>query len=142
MSTDPSIPPVPPESTPSASPAVVPQVEDKTVAIIAYLTFVGFIVALILNNGPKKNALGQFHLRQALGLLILHLGGMIAFVILAIVFHRGFFGLIVNIASKGYFIGLLVLFILGLVDAINGRRKPIPVLGEFIQQKLAGAFVS
>jgi len=142
MSTDPSIPPASSEPAPYVSPAVVPPVEDKTVAILAYLTFIGFIVAIILNNGPKKNALGQFHLRQALGLLIFHLAGMVTFLILGLLFYRGAFGLIVNLASKGYFVGLLVLFILGLVDAINGRRKPVPVLGEFIQQKLAGAFAS
>jgi len=142
MSTDPSIPPVPPESTPPAPPAVVPPVEDKTVALLAYLTFIGFIVAIVLNNGPKKNALGQFHLRQALGLLILWVAGLAVFVILGLAFHHGFFGFIINLGFRGYFIGLLVLFILGLVDAINGRRKPVPVVGEFFQQKLAGAFAS
>jgi len=142
MSTDPSIPPVPPESTPAAQPAVVPQVEDKTVAIIAYLTFVGFIVALVLNNGPKKNALGQFHLRQALGLWICGIAGFFLFVVLVFVFRGNFLGTIFGLAWNGFSIGLLILAILGLVDAINGRRKPIPVVGEFIQQKLAGAFAS
>ena len=142
MSTDPSIPPVPPESTPPAPQAVVPAVEDKTVAIIAYVTFIGFIVALVLNNGPKKNALGQFHLRQALGLIIFWVAGLTLFVILGLTFSHGLFGLVINLACRGYFIGLLVLFILGLVDAVNGRRKPVPVVGELIQQKLAGAFAS
>ncbi len=40
--------------------------EDKTVAIVAYLTLIGFIIAIIL-NGQKKTALGAFHLRQMLG---------------------------------------------------------------------------
>jgi uncharacterized membrane protein len=139
MSTDPSIPPVPPSSP--ATPAVVPPVEDKTVAIVAYLTFVGFIVALILNNGPKKNALGQFHLRQALGLLIIHLVGMIFFVILAFMLP-GILGRVLALGSNVFTLGMLVLFILALVDAINGRRKPVPVVGELIQQKLAGAFAA
>lgn len=140
MSTDPSVSPVPPESP--ASPAVVPPVEDKTVAIVAYLTFVGFVVALILNNGPKKNALGQFHLRQALGLWICGIAGYFFFVILLFAFRGNFLGTIFALAGNGFSIALLVLAILGLVDAINGRLKPVPVVGEFIQQKLAGAFAA
>ncbi len=139
MSTDPSTPPV--STASAASPAVVPPVEDKTVAIVAYLTFVGFIVALILNNGPKKNALGQFHLRQALGLLIIHLVGMILFVMLAFMLP-GILGRVLALGSNVFSLGMLVLFILALVDAINGRRKPVPVVGELIQQKLAGAFAA
>ena len=141
MSTDPSTPPVPPASEPPASPAVIPQVEDKTVAILAYLTFVGFIVAIVINNGPKKNALGQFHLRQALGLLMIHLVGMILFVMLAFILP-GILGRVLALGSNVFTLGMIVLFILALVDAINGRRKPVPVLGEIIQQKLAGAFAS
>lgn len=137
MSTDPSTPPSAPE--PAPSPPSVP-VEDKTVAILSYLTLIGFIVALVLNNGEKKNRLGQYHLRQALGLMILHLGGMVAFFILAFVFRGKILGGVLALGSNGYFICLLILFIIGLIDALNGREKPVPVVGELIQQKLAGAF--
>lgn len=140
MSTDPSIPPVSP--APPASPAVVPPVEDKTVAIVAYLTFIGFIVALVLNNGPKKNALGQFHLRQALGLWICGIVGYFCFVILIFAFRGNFLGTILALAWNGFSLALLVLAILGLVDAINGRLKPVPVVGDLIQRKLAGAFAA
>lgn len=45
--------------------------EDKTVAIVAYLSLIGFIVALILHNQPgKKTVLGSFHLRQGLGIML------------------------------------------------------------------------
>ncbi len=41
----------------------------KTVAIISYLTLIGWIVALIMNNN-NKSELGSFHIRQMLGVLI------------------------------------------------------------------------
>ena len=40
----------------------------KTVAIIAYITLIGWIIALIMNNG-NKTALGSFHVRQSLGIM-------------------------------------------------------------------------
>jgi len=39
-------------------------------------------------------------------------------------------------------VGVFALAVIGLIDAINGRTKPIPVVGKLIQQKLAGAFLS
>ena len=64
------------DSTPPPPPSLaseVPVSEDKTVAILSYVTFIGFIVAVIL-HGNKKTRLGSFHLRQALGLWITAIG--------------------------------------------------------------------
>lgn len=141
MSTDPSIPPVPPVSEPPASPAVVPQVEDKTVAIFAYLTLVGFIVAIFLNNGAKKNELGQFHLRQALGLWMILFAVVLVLVLLG-VFTLGFLVPVIVLLYWLSIVAVFALAVIGLIDAINGRMKPIPVVGKLIQQKLAGAFAS
>ena len=43
--------------------------EDKTVAIVAYLTLIGFIAATIIHSN-KKTKLGAFHLRQMLGFML------------------------------------------------------------------------
>ena len=43
--------------------------EDKMVAIVAYLTLIGFIVAIIIHMN-KKTKLGAFHLRQMLGFVL------------------------------------------------------------------------
>jgi hypothetical protein len=52
--------------------------EDRTVAILSYLTILGFFVAVILHPN-KKTRLGAYHLRQALGLwlavIVFSLGG-------------------------------------------------------------------
>ncbi len=40
----------------------------KTVAIIAYITLIGWIIALVMNNG-NKTALGSYHVRQSLGIM-------------------------------------------------------------------------
>jgi len=46
--------------------------EGKTIAIIAYLTLIGFIIAIVMNSS-KKSAFASFHIRQMLGLMLLSL---------------------------------------------------------------------
>lgn len=43
--------------------------DGKTIAIIAYITLIGFVIALVMNN-DKKLPLATFHIRQTLGLML------------------------------------------------------------------------
>ena len=123
-------------------PAVVaPSTEDRTVAILSYITIFGFIVAIIMHNG-KKTALGAFHLRQVLGLIIagfaVGIGTMITVFILAFI---PFVGPILAFLLWGTLIVCsFVVVILGLLAAIKGEMKPVPVVGEPIQKFLANTF--
>ena len=53
-------------TTPETPPAVA---EDRTVAILSYITIIGFIIAIVMHSS-KKTAIGAYHLRQCLGLLL------------------------------------------------------------------------
>ena len=120
-------------STPD-TPPVVSTTEDRTVAILGYLTIIGFIVALVMHSS-KKTALGTYHLRQCLGLILSFLAmGVIGF-LLAFVPFLGWLTMMV------LWLGLVVLWVMGLVAAVNGHQKPVPVLGEHFQKWFAGAFV-
>jgi len=101
----------------------------KTVGIIAYLWLIGWVIALVMHNG-NKTEYGAYHIRQALGLMILWLAVTIINTILAFA----------GIPFVGYIfsLGLLVLWILGFIGAIQGEKKPIPVLGEQFQQWFKG----
>ena len=124
------------ETTTPPAPATPPPstTEDKTVAIVSYLTLIGFIVALILHMS-KKTALGAYHLRQCLGLIItavaLGIGGMLGM----------FVPFIGWLAMMACWVGMLVLWVMGLIAAASGQQKPVPVLGEHYQKWFAGAFV-
>ncbi len=98
----------------------------KTVAIIAYITLIGWIVALVMNNG-NKTALGSFHVRQALGIMCVG-------VILAIIAN------VIGISILSWIIqlGILALWILGLISAVQGEMKPVPVVGERFQDWFKG----
>lgn len=97
--------------------------EGKTIAIIAYITLIGLIIAFVLNI-EKKNSFALYHLRQALGL---GLTGLV-------------FGIINIIPILGWFIsiiGFIILFIMwlsGLLSALNGKEKPVFLLGEKYQE--------
>lgn len=96
--------------------------EGKTMAIISYITIIGTLVAFIMNQN-KHNYFAAYHIRQALGVFLT--------------------GLIVNFLQR-YIdfnwldlllsLGVFVLWIVGLIAAIQGEEKPVPLLGEQFQE--------
>lgn len=81
--------------------------DAKTTSIVAYLTWIGLIVAFCA--GDREGA--KFHLNQALVIFL--------------------FSLISLIPCIGWLWGIfmLVCWIMGLIAAINQEEKPIPLLG-------------
>lgn len=105
------------------------QIEDKTVAILSYMTLIGWVIALVM-HGSNKTKLGAYHLRQTLGLFVIAMGFMVINIGLAFIPFIG------ALLSMGIGVTLLVLWILGLVAAANGEMKPMPIIGEPIQNIL------
>lgn len=102
-------------------------------ALLSYLTIIGFIIAIVIHNG-KKTALGAYHLRQVLGLILTGIACWPVNFILAFIPILGW------IAMFAIWIGLIVLWVMGLISAINAQQKPMPILGEYYQKWFAGAF--
>ena len=130
-------------SSPTPPPATA--AEDKTAAIVCYLTLIGFIVAIILNSN-KKTKLGAFHLRQAMGFI---LTGIVVWICLAIVmfvlflllaFMKSILLLLVPLIYLAFGVSMIVLWVLGLIAAINGQMKPMPVVGPMYQKWFGTAF--
>jgi len=111
--------------------------EDRTVAILTYVTIIGFIIAIVM-HGNKKTALGAFHLRQGLGLFITAVVAWFACMVIAFI---PVLNLITFILGPAVTIGLFVLWLMGIIAAVNGQQKPIPLLGEKYREWFAGAFV-
>jgi len=93
----------------------------KTVAILSYFWWIGLLIAFIMNN-QKRTYLGTFHIRQAMGLSLLS-------------FAIGLIAKYVNgsIASI-LFMGLFILWVIGLLSAIKKEEKPVPLVGEKFQE--------
>jgi uncharacterized membrane protein len=117
-------------------PPPVEVVEDRTVAILSYVTLIGFIIAIVMHSG-KKTALGAYHLRQVLGLFVT---GIVAVLPCAIIAMIPLIGLIMVIVWPLLMLTFFVFWVLGLITAAKGEMKPMPVLGEHYQKWFAGAF--
>ena len=118
--------------TPVTTPAT-PVGEDRTVAILSYITLIGFIVAIVVHSS-KKTQLGSFHLRQVLGLIVSGLGfGVCAFVLAFI----PILGWLVIMAG---WITMLVFVVMGFMSAATGQQKPLPIVGVHYQKWFANAF--
>jgi uncharacterized membrane protein len=121
--------------TPPAAPAAATS-EDRTVAILSYITIIGFIIAIVM-HGSKKTAIGAFHLRQALGLFIT---GLVIWFPCLIISFIPFVNFLMILVWPLVGISLFVLWIMGLIAAVNGQQKPMPVVGVHYQKWFANAF--
>lgn len=94
---------------------MVINMNKKTTGIVAYLTWVGLLVAFLA--GDKEDA--KFHLNQALVIWLAALvNGMI-----------GKIPLIGGFVSAIILVFLFICFLIGLIGAIKEEENEIPVLG-------------
>ncbi|MGM5488947.1 MAG: DUF4870 domain-containing protein [Nanobdellota archaeon] len=108
----------------------------KTCAILAYL-LVG-IIWYFADEKMKKDTFAKFHVKQGLFLLIagvvISIGVMIISTILAFI---PFIGWIISVLlGIGVNIALLILWIFGLINAINGKKEKVPVIGGYAEKVL------
>ncbi|WP_333696483.1 DUF4870 domain-containing protein [Flavobacterium sp.] len=94
---------------------------EKNTATVAYLTLIGFLIALTM-NAETKNAFARFHIRQALGIHV---------TFLALGYPIGYFD---NwMISSAFYIFFIILWVYGFMGALNGEYKKVPLLGDFYQ---------
>lgn len=101
--------------------------EGKNMAVIAYFTFVGTLIAWSMNadntGGRKKNAFASFHIRQSIGLNVV-------FFVLGILV-TGANSMMVTIPFWVFF---AVLWGFGFTGALSGQLAVIPLLGSSFQK--------
>ncbi|WP_400075262.1 DUF4870 domain-containing protein [Winogradskyella sp. R77965] len=93
--------------------------EGKTIAIIAYITIIGLIIAFVMNS-EKKNPFANYHIRQSLGL------GLTSFALMLI----NIIPILGWIISFVGFLIILYMWVMGLINALNGKEQPLPILGK------------
>lgn len=92
---------------------------SKAVAIVCHITLLGWIIAIIMNS-QNRSELGSFYLRQTLGIFLMTFLAIIPFV--------------------GWLIAIFgfILWIISLINAINGNMTPVPGVGEMFQNWFRG----
>jgi uncharacterized membrane protein len=126
-------PPAPPPPPASAATPAAAEGEDKTIAIIAYITLIGFIIALVMHSS-KKTKIGAYHLRQMLGLI---LTGIVCWPVNIVLVFIPILGWLCMLCI---WLGMVALWIMGLISALNGQMKPVPVVGPLYQNWFGKAF--
>lgn len=94
----------------------------KTAAITAYILIIGVLIAMSMNS-EEKNKFASFHIRQALGLSLTFIS----------------FGAIISnfdsfMITFPMWICISVLWAYGILSAIKGETRPIPLLGNLFQK--------
>ncbi|MEA1928205.1 MAG: hypothetical protein U9N73_08345 [Candidatus Auribacterota bacterium] len=129
----PAAPPSPPPPPPPAAEAAPPppaegnskEVEEgKAFAILSYvLSLIGlpfFLIPLIMRN----NDFSLYHAKQTMMIWLVGIvGGVVSGILMFICI-----GAILAVVLA---IGLLVLTIMGLINAAQGQQKPLPIIGKW-----------
>lgn len=121
-------------TSPTRTEKVVNTDDGKTVAIISYLSIIGWIIAFVM-HGSNKTTLGAYHLRQTIALFVISLCTWIVQMLLVFIPYIGW---ALDILLIFVYIGLFVLWIIGFVAALNGQEKPMPLIGKKAQQWFEG----
>lgn len=99
----------------------------KTLSVIAYITIIGWIIAFVLNNN-NRSELASFHIRQFLGIFLTGVA-------------LGIINVIPILGQIAFLIGglfLLAIWIIGIIAAVNGEMKEVPVVGKYYQEWFKG----
>ncbi|MGM9478648.1 DUF4870 domain-containing protein [Pedobacter sp. GSP4] len=105
----------------------------KSAAIVSYFWFIGWLIAYFAMYKDNQTELSRYHLKQT---LLFHLVSTVlswglSLFLIPVLFTTGF--------ELGYYgvriiqIALFVLWIIGLIGAAQGEKKPIPLIGERAQ---------
>jgi uncharacterized membrane protein len=117
---------------------LVNEESGKTAGIVSYFSLIGWLIAYFGMHQNNKTSIGSYQLRQTLLLYIAAAGIWIVLdiILIPIILTTGFFGIywLMNLL----WIGFLVLWIIGLIGAVNGQKKPIPIIGPMAQTMFPG----
>ncbi len=93
--------------------------QGKICAMLAYL-LIG-IIWYFVDEKMKKNNFAKYHVKQALVLLIISLAGSI---VLSMTF-------VLIWLIPVWQIAVFVLIVIGIMNANNGQKKELPIIGKF-----------
>lgn len=105
----------------------------KTKSWVSYLTVIGWIVAFVSNQPPNRDEEAAFHIRQSLGVIVMGIAaGFIGRIFFFMIGIPGF-----SIANLLYVL-VFICWIIGLVYALQGQRRLLPVVGPYFQDWFRG----
>ncbi|HEX6773412.1 MAG TPA: DUF4870 domain-containing protein [Acidobacteriaceae bacterium] len=110
---------------------------DNSAAAIAYITIIPAILFLVMEPYNRKPFV-RYHAMQCIGLHVLWFAVWIVLMILGMILSMVHLGLLTLILWPICWIGLVVLWVLCIVGAAQGKWFKLPIIGDFAR-KQAGA---
>ena len=109
-----------PDYTTSFDPADVQS--NKVMGVLAYLSWLVLIPLFAARNSP----FARFHCNQG---IVLALAEVLAGVILGIARHLPLIGWVFRLVGGLASVAWIVLAVIGILNALNGRAKELPLIG-------------
>ena len=103
--------------------------QGKAMSVIAYIGILCLIP--ILTGDYKKSPFVKFHTNQGVVLFITWIAWWFISLIIGFIFRGWFLSMILSLVNIVAWVGIIVLIILGIINAVNGRMRPLPVIGKF-----------
>ena len=93
---------------------------SKAKAILAHITIIGWVIALILNMNNREE-FASYYIRQYLGIMIAALLGYLVLTMIS------------GTLAMVWGVIVLVVWLMSLIGAISGKQNETPVIGHFFQ---------
>lgn len=101
---------------------------NKTLAIVSYITIIGWLVSFFSSNSPR-DPLVKYHQKQSFGLYaIVIVYNVIIQIIARIVPSLAFIFSLVSLV-------FLVFIIIGAINASKEKETPLPLIGKLFENK-------
>ena len=97
---------------------------NKIFALFAYLG----ILILIPVFAAKDSKFAKYHINQGLTLIIC---GFVIEIVLGILIRIPVLGIIFGIIASLYGLVVLAMIVVGILNALNGKAKQLPIIGKF-----------
>jgi uncharacterized membrane protein len=124
-----AVPPTAPPPPPAPAGAAGDVEQNKVFAVLSYLPPFLFLVPLL---AARQSKFAMYHCNQGIVLtlaaFVVSLANMILDHILVFIPFLGW--LLMAVLSMGIFIGIIVLVIMGIINAAGGVCKPLPLIGN------------
>ena len=100
--------------------------KNKVMAALAYILFFLPLVAC------PDSRFGRYHANQGLLILIASIAGGIALAIISAILGIISYYLLFlsSLLYTVFYIGITVLVVIGIINAVNGKAKPLPLIGN------------
>jgi uncharacterized membrane protein len=95
---------------------------------MAAIAYVLFFVPLLTDS--KDDPFVKFHVKQGLLILIL---SIVVSIVNSIIGRIPFIGWVVAFVLS---LGVFALWLIGIMNALNGKQEPVPVVGQYAEEYL------